>query len=90
MLDKLRALFSSEEAAEAPAIETDLAAASLMLEVSWSDHHVGEAELLTMRRLLADLYALSPEKIDALIDDAQARLSENVGLHPYTTLLHEH
>ena len=28
MLDKLRALFSSEEAAEAPAIETDLAAAS--------------------------------------------------------------
>jgi uncharacterized tellurite resistance protein B-like protein len=90
VLDKLRALFSSEEAAEAPAIETDLAAASLMLEVSWSDHHVGEAELLTMRRLLADLYALSPEKIDALIDDAQARLSENVGLHPYTSFLNEH
>lgn len=90
MLDKLRALFSSQEDSEEPEIEADLAAASLMLEVSWSDHDVGEAELLTMRRLLSDLYGLSPEKIDALIDDAQARLSENVGLHPYTRFLNEH
>lgn len=90
VLDKLRALFSSQEDSEEPEIEADLAAASLMLEVSWSDHDVGEAELLTMRRLLSDLYGLSPEKIDALIDDAQARLSENVGLHPYTRFLNEH
>ena len=83
MLDKLRALFSSQEAAEAPEIEIDLAAASLMLEVSWSDHDVGEAELLAMRRLLSDLYGLSPEKIEALIEDAKARLNENVGMHPY-------
>jgi uncharacterized tellurite resistance protein B-like protein len=90
VLDKLRALFSSQEDSGEPEIEADLAAASLMLEVSWSDHDVGEAELLTMRRLLSDLYGLSPEKIDALIDDAQARLSENVGLHPYTRFLNEH
>ena len=90
MLDKLRALFSSQEAAEAPEIEIDLAAASLMLEVSWSDHDVGEAELFAMRRLLSDLYGLSPEKIEALIEDAKARLNENVGLHPYTRFLNEH
>ena len=78
MLDKLRSLFSSQEASEEPEIETDLAAASLMLEVSWSDHDVGETELLTMRRLLSDLYGLSPEKIEALIEDARARLKENV------------
>jgi uncharacterized tellurite resistance protein B-like protein len=61
-----------------------------MLEVSWSDHDVGETELLTMRRLLSDLYGLSPEKIEALIEDARARLTENVGLHPYTSFLNEH
>ena len=90
VLDKLRSLFSSQEASEEPEIETDLAAASLMLEVSWSDHAVGETELLTMRRLLSDLYGLSPEKIEALIEDARARLNENVGLHPYTSFLNEH
>ena len=90
MLDKLRSLFSSQEASEEPEIETDLAAASLMLEVSWSDHDVGETELLTMRRLLSDLYGLSPEKIEALIEDARARLNDNVGLHPYTSFLNEH
>ena len=90
MLDKLRSLFSSQETAEDPTIETDLAAASLMLEVSWSDHDVGEAELLTIRRLLSDLYGLNPEKIEALIEDAKARLNENVGLHPYTRFLNEH
>ena len=90
MLDKLRSLFSSQEASEEPEIETDLAAASLMLEVSWSDHDVGETELLAMRPLLSDLYGLSPEKIEALIEDARARLNENVGLHPYTSFLNEH
>ena len=90
MLDKLRSLFSSQEASEEPEIEMDLAAASLMLEVSWSYHDVGETELLTMRRLLSDLYGLSPEKIEALIEDARARLNENVGLHPYTSFLNEH
>jgi uncharacterized tellurite resistance protein B-like protein len=43
-----------------------------------------------MRRLLSDLYGLSPEKIEALIEDARARLNENVGLHPYTSFLNEH
>ena len=90
MLDKLRSLFSSQEASEEPEIDTDLAAASLMLEVSWSDHNVGEIELVAMRRLLSDLYGLSPEKIEALIEDARARLPENVGLHPYTSFLNEH
>ena len=90
VLDKLRSLFSRQEASEEPEIETDLAAASLMLEVSWSDHEVGETELLTMRRLLSDLYGPSPEKIGALIEDARARLNENVGLHPYTSFLNEH
>ena len=51
VLDKLLSLFGRHETTEEPEIETDLAAASLMLEVSWSDHDVGAAELLTMRRL---------------------------------------
>ena len=45
MLAKLKSLFTKEQTQDDTEIEIDIAAASLMLEVSWSDHHVGDAEL---------------------------------------------
>ena len=90
MLDKLRALFAGEEQTQEPSIEIDLAAASLMLEVSWSDHSVENVEIHETKRLLKELYGLDATKADALIADAQSRLGTSVGLHPYTTYLNEH
>lgn len=90
MLDKLRSLFSAEPTEKEPEIDTTLAAASLMLEVSWSDHDVDEAELAAIRRLLVELYNIDAEKVEALIADARARLDSNVGLQLYTSYLTEH
>ena len=58
MLAKLRSLFSLEQTEDENVIETDLAAASLMLEVCWSDHRVDDTELAAIQRLLVDLFAL--------------------------------
>ena len=89
MLAKLRSLFSPEQTEDENVIETDLAAASLMLEVCWSDHHVDDAELAAIQRLLVDLYSIDADKVEALIADAKARLETAVGLHPYTSYLRE-
>ena len=90
MLAKLRSLFSPEQTEDENAIETDLAAASLMLEVCWSDHHVDDTELAAIQRLLVDLYSIDSNKVAALIADAKTRLETSVGLHPYTSYLREH
>ena len=90
MLTKLRSLFSPEETEDENAIETDLAAASLMLEVCWSDHQVDDAEIAAVRRLLVDLYSINSDKATALIADAKTRLENAVGLHPYTSYLRDH
>ena len=89
MLAKLRSLFSIEQTEDENVIETDLAAASLMLEVCWSDHRVDDAELAAIQRLLVDLYSIDANKVEALISDAKARLETAVGLHPYTSYLRE-
>ena len=90
MLAKLQSLFSPEQTEDENAIETDLAAASLMLEVCWSDHQVDDAELAAIQRLLVDLYSIDSDKVAALIADAKTRLETAVGLHPYTSYLREH
>ena len=90
MLAKLQSLFSPEQTEDENAIETDLAAASLMLEVCWSDHCVDDVELAAIQRLLVDLYSIDSDKVAALIADAKTRLETSVGLHPYTSYLREH
>ena len=90
MLAKLRALFSSDDPDQPEAIRPELAAASLMLEVSWADHELSTQELEAVATLLTDLYPVNAEQAQLLIDDAQARLQTNVGLHPYTSHLNEH
>ena len=90
MLAKLQSLFSPEQTEDENAIETDLAAASLMLEVCWSDHYVDDVELAAIQRLLVDLYSIDSDKVAALIADAKTRLETSVGLHPYTSYLREH
>ena len=81
MLAKLQSLFSPEQTEDENAIETDLAAASLMLEVCWSDHCVDDVELAAIQRLLVDLYSIDSDKVAALIADAKTRLETSVGLH---------
>ena len=90
MLDKLRTLFTTAPQTSEPAIAPELAAASLMLEVSWSDHAVDDVELSAIRTLLIELFRQQDDKVDALIEDARSRLDSSVGLHPYTSYLNDH
>ena len=90
MLAKLKSLFTKEQTQDDIKIEIDIAAASLMLEVCWSDHHVDDAELEAIQRLLVELYSIDAGKVASLIVDAKTRLDTNVGMHPYTNYLREH
>jgi uncharacterized tellurite resistance protein B-like protein len=90
MLAKLKSLFSGDDPEQAQEFRPELAAASLMLEVSWADHELSEEELASVQRLLTELYGVDTAKAQLLIDDAKERLQTNVGLHPYTSFLNEH
>jgi uncharacterized tellurite resistance protein B-like protein len=90
MLAKLKSLFSGDNTEQTTEILPELAAASLMLEVSWADHELSTEELSSVQRLLAELYGVDAAKAQLLIDDARERLQTNVGLHPYTSFLNEH
>ncbi len=89
MLAKLRSLFVNDDNEQTDEIRPELAAASLMLEVSWADHELSAEELASVEHLLVQLYGINASKAALLIDDAQERLKTNVGLHPYTSYLNE-
>jgi uncharacterized tellurite resistance protein B-like protein len=90
VLAKLRSLFSHDNDERVGEIRSELAAASLMLEVSWADHELRAEELTSVQKLLTELFAVDVTKAQLLIDDAKERLGTNVGLHPYTSFLNEH
>jgi len=90
MLAKLKSLFSGDDTEQTTEIRPELAAASLMLEVSWADHEVSTEELSSVHKLLTELYGVDAAKAQSLIDDAKERLQTNIGLHPYTSFLNEH
>lgn len=90
MLTKLRSLLSNDNTERPREIRPELAAASLMLEVSWADRELSAEELTSVQQLLTQLYAVDAAKAQLLIDDARERLQTNVGLHPYTRFLNEH
>ena len=90
MLAKLISLFSGDDTEQTTEIRPELAAASLMLEVSWADHELSTEELSSVHKLLTELYGVDAAKAQSLIDDAKERLQTNIGLHPYTSFLNEH
>ena len=62
----------------------ELAAAVLLIEVAWADHHVAEAELRAMERALESVLGLSEDDARALIDESRTAQRESVGVHQFT------
>ena len=90
MLSSLRKLFSrEEEETEDAALDPALAAAALMFEVVWADHEISQAELVTAKALLKQMFALEENVVMSIVADAEERLRESVGVHTYTTFLNE-
>ena len=90
MLSSLRKLFSREkEETEDAALDPALAAAALMFEVVWADHEISQAELVTAKALLKQMFAVEEDAVMSIVLDAEERLRESVGVHAYTTFLNE-
>ena len=89
MLDKLLDLFREEDPNSGAGINHEAAAAALMFEVVWADHDIGETEMAVMATQLAELFALQPERVQALLAQATQDHEESVGLYPFTRALND-
>ena len=93
MLDKIRGLFRSSESEATPAEDAEhdvaLAAAMLLLEVAWADHELEDRELNLISVALQDLYAATPDEVDAVISKAREEYETSTGVFPFTNLLKE-
>ena len=92
MLKQIKEFFSAEDQVESNDDEHDevLASAMLLLEVAWADHELEERELETIRGALTDLYQISEDEIDTVIQKAQEAHDASTGIYPFTSLLNEH
>ena len=72
MLSKLTELFrrDADETNEDAWIDSPVAAAALMLEVTWADHTIDDKEIATSTELLQQLFKLPATTARQLVDDA--------------------
>ena len=78
-----------------PAAESDpqrlvaLAAAALLLEVSWADHDISDAELAGIARALQRTFGLGESETAELLDQSRQEHAESVGVYGYTRAINE-
>lgn len=91
MLKKLTEFFrrDPDPAKNRTSIDAPLAAAALMLEVTWADHETDRTEIERSTALLEQLFNLDASVAGQLVDDARDRLQHNVGVQTYTRHLNE-
>ena len=91
MLKKLTDLFGrdSGDPHVNTTIDAPVAAAALMLEVTWADHDIDADEITTSTELLQKLFELDAQTAQQLIDDAKERMQHSVGVQDYTRFLNE-
>lgn len=92
MIASLRKLFGREPPVTG-VLETreplELATAALLLELARSDFSESPEEVEAIRHLLERRFALSGERLDELIKEAQRRADTAVSLHEFTHRLNQ-
>ena len=68
---------------------TALAAAALLLEVSWADHDIAPAELASMEQALQQQFRLDGGAARALVEQSRREQENSVGLYDYTRVINE-
>ncbi len=66
-----------------------LAAATLLMEVAWADHHIAEEEMAVVRSALVRQLGLDPEEAGEIIEASRREHDRSVGLHAFTRTLVE-
>lgn len=84
MLARLLERIQTPATDDSPETTVELAAAVLLVEVAWADHHVADAELRAIERSLKTVLQISGEDLRALIDESRQAQRESVGLHRFT------
>jgi len=90
MLKKLLERLTLPDREPEPGQLTALAAAALLLEVSWADHDMSEAELDHIAQSLQRTFRLVPQAARDLIEQARREHDASVGLYGYTRVINEH
>lgn len=89
MLANIRQIFSSSEAETGRKPSPELAAAALLVEVARADFHVDGDEEQAIGALLEHTLGLEAAEIESLIELAHEHSREAVGLHPFTSVVHD-
>ena len=84
MLARLLERIQTPATDDSPQTTVELAAAVLLVEVAWADHHVADAELRAIERSLKAVLQISGEDLRTLIDESRKAQRESVGLHRFT------
>ena len=87
LLEKLRGDAAHDPAGRARQIQ--LAAATLLIEVAWADHHISDGELAVVRHVLLGQFELEESEAEEIIQESRREHEESVGLHTFTRTLVE-
>ncbi len=90
MLKKLLERLTQPASEPAPKHLVALAAAALLLEVSWADHEITDAELAVIERALRSQFGFDETEVAELIDQSRRDHDQSVGLYGYTRVINEH
>jgi len=89
VLTVIRQYFSITEEVIAEKPSLALAAAALLVEVARADFHVDDDEEETIGALLRRTLNLGDDEVESLIELAHEYSRDAVGLHPFTSVVHE-
>ena len=70
-------------------LDVSLAAATLMMEVSWADHKISDEEMEVSAKRLSEIFSLDNHQANALLEEGKILVNESVGLQQFTSLLNE-
>jgi len=70
-------------------LDVPLAAATLLMEVSWADHTISDEEMKISAMKLSSIFSLDNHQASALLEEGKILMNESVGLQQFTTLLNE-
>ncbi len=91
MLRKLKELFCTFDVDHAPSEhDLQLAGAALLIEVSTADHQLDVREEEAIVTAIRKTYSLSPEEVDALVQEAHVASTNAPSLYDFTRVINEH
>ncbi|WP_176244866.1 TerB family tellurite resistance protein [Oceanibacterium hippocampi] len=89
----MKSLFVGIESGESPRPTRDekaFSAAALLVEAAAFDDRVDSEEMATIRAILTDRFALSPEEAGGLLEEARNLQATSNDLHGFTRRIKEH